>query len=371
MSLPTPEFKVLLFGPRLPAAGLRARAHFENGVLVVHGRDHWYTACPPALDMRTGGFDGRQWIVTWDSPLGRFEAILQGDSAMNMFVDQAPEELAKRLHGVRRKHRQAGQRFRLALWIAVLILFLPVFALAWFWLNADRFSQWAAEQISLEQEIRLGELAFAQMRPRLRLLSEDAPADEVVERIGVRLSAGSAYPFQFHVAEDARVNAFALPGGHVVVFTGLLKAADSADEVAGVLAHEISHVEARHSLRALLHGLGLRAVMAVALGDYAGGVWGDMAGELGRLSYSRDLEREADLDGLKHLRRAGLAAEGMARFFEKMATPDGHGGVEWLSSHPASGERLAALRAAIRAQGDYPRQALYSDWEQIRRTLNP
>lgn len=369
MSLPIPEFKVLLFGPSLPAEGQIALAHFAEGVLEVQGRGHWYTAPASSLDLQVGGFDGRQWLVTWDSPAGRFTAILQGESAMHMFVDEAPEELAQRLHLARRRHLGRGKRFRLALAIGGIVLFLPVFFLLWFWLNADRFSQWAADKISVEQEIRLGEMAFRQMQGRLQLLPENSVADQVVERIGVRLTVGSRYPYRFHVARDPAVNAFALPGGHVVVNSGLLKAADNADQVAGVLAHEASHVERRHALRNMIHALGLRAVMAVALGDFAGGVWGDMAGELADLSYSRELEQEADLEGLRLLRKAGLPAAGMAEFFEKMAAAEGQG-IDLLSSHPASRERLETLRAAMARQGDYPQQSLAVDWAGVEASLD-
>lgn len=368
MSLPKPEFKVLLFGPELPAQGLSALARFEDGVLEMRGPGHWYTAPVKCLDLKTGGFDGRQWLVTWESPAGLFTAILQGDSSMHMFVDQAPEELATRLHLARRRHVSTGNRFRTALIIGGVLLFLPVFFLAWFWMNADRFSQWAADKVSVAQEIRLGELAFQQMRPRLALLPEDALADEVVERIGVRLTAGSSYPYHFHVARDPAVNAFALPGGVVVVNTGLLMSADNADEVAGVLAHEASHVERRHALRNMIRALGLRAVMAVVMGDYAASVWGDMAGELADLAYSRDLEREADLEGLNMLRRAGLPAAGMADFFAKMAARE-DGEIDLLSSHPASEERLEALRLAMQAGAPYLQQSLDVDWDEVKMAL--
>ena len=369
MSLPKPEFKVLLFGPELPAEGLRALAHFEDGVLVMHGRGHWYTAPLKCLDLKTGGFDGRQWLVTWDSPNGLFTAILQGDSSMHMFVDQAPEELAIRLHKARKKHVNTGNRFRMALILGGILLFLPLFSLAWFWINADRFSQWAADKVSLEQEIKLGEMAFQQMGARLKLLPGDTLADEVVDRIGIRLTAGSNYPYHFHVTQDSAVNAFALPGGHVVVNTGLLKFADNVDEVAGVLAHEASHVERRHALRNMIRALGLRAVMAVLLGDYAAGIWGDMASELADLSYSRDLEREADLEGLRMLRKAGLPAVGMVSFFEKMAAQDDVK-VSLLSSHPASEERLQALQAAIKEGKPYLQRSLDVDWGEVKQSLD-
>lgn len=368
MRLPKQEFNILLFGPGMPASGVPGRSYFEDGVLILHGEGHWYTAPSEDIHLKVGGFDGRQWMIVWESPVGLFTAILQDEAAVRLFIAEAPESVSKRLHLARKAHARRGARFRLAMGIAAVLIFLPVFSLVWFWLNADRFSQWAAGKVSVEQEIKLGDMAFGQMQAGMRLLPENAPADEVLERIGVRLTAGSVYPYKFHVAQDPRVNAFALPGGRVVVFTGLLQAADSADEVAGVLAHEVSHVERRHSLRNMIHGLGLRAVMSVALGDFAGGIWGDMADQLAQLSYSRDLEREADLEGLRLLRKAGLPAEGMADFFEKMAAREAVE-VDLLSSHPAGEERLEALRAAMAEQGPYLQQSLDVDWAEIKQTL--
>lgn len=369
MRLPKQEFNILFFGPGIPPAGLPGRAYFEDGVLIMHSEGHWYTAPATDIQLKMGGFDGRQWMIVWHSPVGQFTAILRDDEAVKLFIAEAPEAVAKRLHVARKAHARRGMRFRMAMAVLVALIFLPVFALVWFWLNADRFSQWAVDQVSVEQEIELGKMALEQMRGTMRFLPNDSTADEVVEMIGVRVTAGSRYPYHFHVVQDPRVNAFALPGGPVVVFTGLLRAAESADEVAGVLAHEASHVERRHALRNMIHGLGLRAVMAVALGDYGGGIWGDMAGQLAELSYSRDLEREADLKGLELLRKAGLPADGMVSFFEKMAAQEDTE-IPLLSTHPASEERLKALRAAAAAQGAYLRKSLDVDWTEVVKTLD-
>jgi len=370
MPLPTPEFKVRLFGPDLPAAGVRGLARFENGVLVVEGQGHWYTAGAQDLDLRTGGYDGRQWIVSWHGSLGSFSAMLQSDEAMETFVGLAPSSIAPRLHKVLRQRRWSRQRVRLAWGLAGLMLFLPVFALVWFWINAEGFSRWAADKVSIQQEISLGDQAFEQMRPQLKLVPGESVADQVVESFGVRLSAGSVYPYKFHVAENPQVNAFALPGGHIVFNTGLLKSADSAAEVAGVLAHEISHVEMRHSLRAMIHALGVRAVLAVMMGDVSGGLLGGVAGKLVELDFSREQESEADLMAVKLLVRAGLPSHGLLSFFERQHQEEGLGmELPFLSTHPTSEERVAALRKAVNAVGNYPQKCLYSDWDGLRDKL--
>jgi len=365
--LPKPKFKVLMYGPDLPSGGVPGLAHFDPGVLVLEGRGDWYTVQSNRIGLKAGGFDGRQWLITWDSPAGSMTAMLQGDDAVDAFIRLVPPEITGELHRARGVHRRREAAFRAVLVLIALLFLLPVLALGLFWLNADRVSQWAAERISLEQESVLGDLAFEQMRPGLKLMQE-GPITDVVEWVGVRLTAGSKYRYTFHVAEDPAVNALAMPGGHVVVFTGLLGVAESADELAGVLAHEVSHVERRHSLRNLLHGLGWRAVLSVALGDFSGGVWRDMAAELGTLAYGRDLEREADLEGLKLLRRAGIPADGMGTFYARLAE-GGKQPVPLLSTHPAGTERLAALREAIEKQGGYTSQSLSVDWTALRRAL--
>jgi predicted Zn-dependent protease len=249
-----------------------------------------------------------------------------------------------------------------------LAVLAPLFALGLFWLYADDLSQWATDQISIEQEIRLGDKAFGQMQPRLKMLEAGA-AHDAVELIGVRLTAGGhKYRYHFYIAEDPQTNAFAMPGGHVVVFTGLLRATESAEELAGVLAHEISHVEMRHTLRNMIHGLGWRAVLGVALWDFSGGVWGDMAGELGSLGYSCDLELEADRAAVQLLRRTGLPAEGMARFFERMGR-NGQSIPALLSTHPNDLERQAALNEMVGGLGYYPSQPLGIDWNWVKRDL--
>lgn len=362
MGIPIPEFKVLLYGPSINPAGIKARARFEGNTLAVAAYKGFFLVPPNLITLRAGGYDGRQWLITWTAQEGTYSAMLQGDDALEAFIQLAPEEISQQLRQTRKDHAHTGRRIIIGLTILALLV---LSALGLFWVNADRLGQWALSHISREQEQQLGDLVYAQMRPSLKPL-ETGVALRAVRTIGKRLTdwSGYHYHYQFHVVVDPQINAYALPGGHIVVYTGLLKAMSNSGEAAGVLAHEISHVEKRHALRNMVHALGLRALLGVALGNYSGGVWGDLAEHLDSLNYSRELESEADLEGLETLRRARIAANGMETFFAKMTAREN--ALRFLlSRHPACDERLADLRAAIARHPIEDIRPLPIDWEQV------
>lgn len=361
------EFKVLVFAPGHSPGGVRARVSFHGDSMLVQGRQFQMSVPGREVRLKTGGYDGRQWMLTWTGENGEVSAALQGDTEIRLMRQYAPPALAAQLGRATKAARRRQNLFRAMAVALIVLLLLPLLLAGLFWLNSERISAWVADHISLETEQRLGELSFTQLRTGLKL-RQTGPAPDMVRRIGERLTAGSAYRYQWFVADNPEVNAFAMPGGYVVVNTGLLKAADSAEEVAGVLAHEVQHVELRHSLKNLIHQLGWRAVLSVALGDLSGGVWVDIADHLGGLEFSRDLEREADMKGLETLRKANIAPGGMASFFAKLAQRDGTQ-VALLSSHPTSQERLDNLNQAIASLGSYAYRPLPFDWKQVRGSL--
>ena len=217
-------------------------------------------------------------------------------------------------------------------------------------------------------EAQIGDAVLARTRAEGRMIT-DGPAFEALQTIGKRL-ARPGETLQFHLAGRADINAFAAPGGVVVVYSGLMKKAASAEEVAGVLAHEIAHVELRHSLRQLVKSAGLRVILAAAAGDYA--ALGGWAAQLGELKFSRDAEREADARGLERLAEARIAPGGMLRFFETLAQLEAErpGQLPALfSTHPATAERLTRLRAAVPPGSAAPTEAIAVDWPAVQRAL--
>lgn len=231
MRLPIPEFKVLLYGPDLPQAGMKARAHFEGSVLVIQGKGHWFTIQGDKLSLKTGGYDGRQWLLTWYTPSGPATAMLQSEDAVQAFIKLAPPEVSDELKRVRRIHGRRGNLLRVAMLSLALLVFVSVLSFALFWIFREEASHWVADQVTREQEVRLGEAAFEQLLPSLNLV-ERGEVRSVVEFIGVRVTTGSRNRYVFHVADSAEINAYSLPGGHVVINTDLLREIQNADELA-------------------------------------------------------------------------------------------------------------------------------------------
>ncbi len=174
-----------------------------------------------------------------------------------------------------------------------------------------------------------------------------------------RLAAGAGIdpPPPLAVLDSPLVNAFTLPDGRIVLLRGLIARASTPDEVSGVLAHELGHVRHRDPTREMLRRLELN-MLARSVG------WGaDVAGQMTALSYSRRAEANADASALATLRRAGLRADGLARFFTELRRGDQNDGFPaFLSDHPTDASRVALLQAG--PEGD---TALDADaWSAVR-----
>lgn len=212
---------------------------------------------------------------------------------------------------------------------------------------------------SKEQDVQLGKEAAAQVEKEYEVVSDPA-LQSYISEVGRRLTASrraSDFPYSFKVVNDASINAFALPGGPMFINTGLIKAADNEGQLAGVMAHEISHVALRHGTNQVSKA-NLVQIPAMLAGRAAGGgLLGGLANlgvGLGAnsmlLKFSRTAESQADYNGTLILSDAGYNPIEMARFFEKLAAEGGaRGGVAtFFSSHPNPGDRLRAVEDLVR-----------------------
>ena len=178
------------------------------------------------------------------------------------------------------------------------------------------------------------------------------------------------YKFQVTVVDSPVVNAMAAPGGYVIVFRGLLQDTDSPEEFAGVLAHEIQHVLLRHTMHLIVRHVSTAFIIAALSGDASGMVSYALqaAQTLQTLSYSRNAEDQADEQGYQLLQQARINPEGMLTFFAKLGKEHPEDTVfRYLSTHPATKDRLAHLRGLIpSASIIYQTFPFQSEWSDIK-----
>lgn len=373
MQLPIPKFKVLIYGPGLPSAGVKARAYFEESLLVVQSRAHSYTVQSERLSLGTGGFDGRQWLLSWSTTEGDVRLMLQGDDAVDEFIKLAPPLISKQFGRVRREQTDKSRVLRYSLIIPALIGLLAAMTCLVYWLFAHEVSQWAASKLTAAHREQLGASAFEQVRPSLKLVERGLVRD-TVQFVGVRVSSGTSNRYYYHVADSAQINTIFLPGGHLVINTGLLRSLQNTNELAAMLAHAASHEEMRHTLTNLIFALGWRAAFAAVIGDVSSGIWQNMTEQLLTLRFTETQKMEADTAALEMLRRSGVAPDGLIPFLARMAKRE----VDMLGGDSASASvlqlahevRLKALRQALtNRQYSYHHQDLPIEWSEFKRAL--
>ena len=342
-----PHTPALIFGPGLPSAGTRGTVRVSALGVEAGAGDVSVRAPLADVTLRRVGFDERGVEFSWNSGGAVWAVhVLDGDAARRLLATPA---LASTPTAAALLVSRRGAAVRWLGWTLLIgFILLPLVLLALFVANSSRIAGWIADRIPIEQEIGIGRQALEGMRPRLTL-ERGGAAYQAVNAIGARLTKGSRFKYEFHVARDTSLNAFALPGGIIVVNTGLIEATTRAEELAGVLAHEVQHVELRHSLRGLMKNLGLRGLFAFAVGDLTGSVLGAAAVELTSLKFSRDDESEADAAGLDALIAAGIDPSGMPAFFGIMSKHATDAPVPFASTHPSSADREAVLRARLKA----------------------
>lgn len=223
-------------------------------------------------------------------------------------------------------------------------------------------------RFSPAQDVELGRRAAAELRRELPIV-RDRQTENYVGRIGERLVAAiparlrqPQFRYTFQVVDRKEINAFALPGGPIFVNRGMLEAARNDGEVAGVIAHELSHVVLRHATAQATKGQKFQfgALAGQLLGSVIGGRTGAVVAQGSQigigtyvLKYSREYEREADLLGVQIMARAGYDPREMAKMFQTIARRSGNGGPEWMSDHPSPTNRYAAINreaALVRAR---------------------
>jgi beta-barrel assembly-enhancing protease len=347
MDAPIP---VRLFGGGAPPTGEDAQLTFWPTQIELRSARGSQRVPLSALQLREVVSTEAGLELSWEGRGGRCAAhVFQAEGLRRLRAH--PQLGATPQMGALRKAQRRGRIIRtVGLGLLAFFVLLPLLALGVFLWQADRIAGAIATRIPVEREQQLGRQLFAGMRGTLKLQDAGANA-ELVRNLGRKLTQDSRFSYEFHVAENDTINAFALPGGVIVVHTGLIAAAKRPEELAGVLAHEVQHVEQRHSLEGMIKELGLRGLWAALTGDLGGTLAGQAAVDLASLRFSREAEREADALGFDTLVRLDIDPSGMVDFFGTMSGQAGPAPPAWLTTHPASEERQQILRTRLESLG--------------------
>lgn len=232
-----------------------------------------------------------------------------------------------------------------AIYGTMLLIIAVLVAAVWF--GRGIIEDAVAAMIPTSLEERMGQATMAQVSMSSQPCTA-VPLQEAVDGIVARLSSGLEardYTYRITVLDDPAVNAFAAPGGYMAVFRGLIARTASAEELAGVLAHEMQHVAQRHSLKGMIRAAGMLTLLSLVSGDAS--ALAGAASELSSLSFQREDEEEADREGMRALQRARLDPQAMVRMYEKLtgASPEMSGALRYLSTHPQTADRVEKLKA--------------------------
>jgi predicted Zn-dependent protease len=288
---------------------------------------------------------------------------IEHGSAAALVIESHHFVEALQQHGVTRR----AVPLDLRRWPAVLLCLIAIGVIG------SVFYSWGARLLAAQAarfmpagiEKRLGRSVVAVLAPeQMRCADTRHRLQPIVDRL--RAATGSRQEFEVIYVNQGIVNAFAGPGGYIVVYRGLLEEAKTGDEFAGVVAHEMQHVLLKHSDQALAREFSARALLSLMAVDSGGTPSAVQASvRLANLKYQRSDEEAADLAGAGLLARAHMPLEGLATFLRRLAmyTPASGAGWSYLSNHPATEERVEALEQESQKLGHFSTPVMSAeDW---------
>ncbi|MBC6492278.1 M48 family metallopeptidase [Flavihumibacter stibioxidans] len=248
------------------------------------------------------------------------------------------------------------------------LLAMAGLAAALYYLLVAGVSSIGLQLISPKKEAELGKMIYSSMVSGMPV---DTAAGVKLAAFAEKLKLSENYTLHFTVVDEKEVNAFAIPGGHIVVYKGILQQMQRPEELAALLGHEASHVNERHSLRNMLQELTGTFVLSLVLGDMGalGTTIAGNANKLRSLSYSRGLEEEADEKGMERLLQNSVDPKGMIWLMDRLKESEKEVSMPgFLSTHPLTEERKASAQKFVSKHpgGNNKTAALEESWTALK-----
>lgn len=227
--------------------------------------------------------------------------------------------------------------------IGLLLLGFVLTLLAAYFFILPFIADQVAQKIPVSYEIKMGKELYDGM---IKDQPIDSSKTEIINSFFKQLNIQTEYPIRIVVIQDSIVNAFAMPGGGIVVYEGILNKIQSSEELAALLAHEYSHIELKHSIRNIFRTLAGSFFVSIIFSDLNGltALVIDNAHQLQNLSYSRELELEADANGLQLLQNQLISTKGMIQLFETLKKENELTVNELISTHPDLEKRIEHVK---------------------------
>ncbi|MBP8724571.1 MAG: M48 family metallopeptidase [Saprospiraceae bacterium] len=300
--------------------------------------------------------------------------IAYGAAAAREYLEfqdiNALEQLGRSYPGIKWQKGIRGRHLWLAL-SSLAVLAISLVFLAYFF-GLPRLADSAAAAVPMEWEMDLGKQISERTLSGLRI---DETRSRWLDTFFAFMEIPSDYPIRLYYAQDSLVNAFAMPGGAIVIYSGLFDRLSGPEALAGLVAHEYAHVEKRHSLKSLFRSLGGFLVLSAVFGDLTGlaGLLVDNANTIQNLSYSRHFEREADATAVELLLARDIDLIGMQELFEVLIA-EGNRGLEvpeFLRTHPVTQDRLEFARQKALNQKPVRDENLAMAFDSLRQAITP
>ena len=331
--------------------------------------DHWLIHYRDPSDELTS--------VRWTLP-----GIVTDENFSNLFIfrygefpqqtieckdESLPEMLKRRYPGRIFFKRRITDVFKLnnATIVGVALAVLLLLGLG-YWFGLPWLAGAVADRIPMSAEAKMGDTMYDSM---IRAYDVDERMTAATNDFAKSIDFKTSYPIRVTVVKEDEVNAFALPGGHIVVFDKIIRQMKTKEELAALLAHEVAHVHYRHSLRNIFRSLAGYMFLSLLMNDINGivTVLADNSNALANLTYSRDLETEADTNGMDVLQSDGINLKGFVDLFQMLKSEHGDlGSLQLLSTHPLTEDRLRmAETMAGKQNGLKDDTELERKWEAI------
>jgi len=362
-----------LFRPDGPTSGsiCDPRATEAGLLLEIEGEEP-RTMPYEGMTHRIGGYEN-SWIIVEQPDLPGLELWMVPAEVQRLAGPAGDVPVASRgvFEAMVAGHTEVGRKTKFKQMLA-LVAVLGVIA----WMVSGGFTGLVVGLIPVSAESALGDM-LAEGTAEDSIVCDDPALVGAVEGILLRLVDAMddpEYTFRVRVARSPEVNAFALPGGEIFFNSALLEKAESVDEVAAVMGHEVQHVVHQHGLRGMVRSAGLALGLAVVFGDASetAATLAGYASSLTDLKFGRDAERESDRDGVALMIEAGFDPQGAVSFFGMLAEESGDTGsaadqlMAIASTHPASSERTERLRELAATGGGAKKAGPAVDWTAIR-----